>query len=511
MIAAGTAWLAGWGIAVNSANPPHTLRYLDPLSYAAIGLIAAGCLVVVAVMYDLPTRLRHKSQAELEQPIPEHAYVLADAPAQGTADADYISPELWRAAFQAGAEAMEQAGRGPAVAGRPATPQIDPADWVATCEESDDHRALAFILRHRVDNQGAIRAFSAFRCTVTDPGGVTAVATGTALFYQYVPQYFPKAPPVRPGLYHFSWEGQDAKGAWHEITQGTCDIDPPSPPASPAITNRWRNTTNGFEVPGLMRIRDHSMSHPGYPPENLPPSVRAAMLVACTPLGPAPATSDIRASFLDFVSQQPISELLSAITAVPDDFTWTTWGDRPREVFGAVLNGSNQQAPPIAWARLLLPEDGATLAMHDPRCAELVLHIYPRAPTGTPAPAANLAAWHHRTAQALALPGALAHFLTHDLGLATAGEPLAQIGISLDTPHSITELVDTENIPKVAGTSAPTWFLAWAVADPDGQATPGLTRTWLTQMCDSTLNLNNYEPVLEALTNSQQPPPGQNA
>ena len=282
--------------------------------------------------------------------------------------------------------------------------------------------------------------------------------------------------------------------------------DPDDPGEGPPITNRWRNTNHGSEVPRLMRIRDHSMSHPGFPLENAPPSMRTAMLVACDPLGPAPATSDIRASFLGFLGRQPISGFLSTITAVPDGFTWTAWGDQPRRVFGAVLNGTDQHATPIAWARLLLPEDGVSHTMHDPRCAELVLHAYPRAPGGDPAPAANLAAWHDRLTQALALPGALAHFLTDDLGLATTREPPAQIGVSLDTPHSMTELVDPQGIATLAGTSAPTWFLGWAVADPNGHAASGLTLTWLTQMCDSTLHLNGYEPVLRALTYSRQPP-----
>ena len=247
------------------------------------------------------------------------------------------------------------------------------------------------------------------------------------------------------------------------------------------------------------------MSHPGYPLENPPPSMRTALLVGCVPLGTRPATSDIRAKFLSFLSRQPISGFLAAATAVPDGFTWTAWGDQPRRVFGAVLNGSDQQAAPIAWARLLLPEDGAS-TMNESRCAELVLHVYPRTPGGDPAPAANLAAWYDRLTGAIALPGALAQSLTDDLGLVTAAEPPAQIGVSLDTPSSMTDLVDPEDITMLAGTSAPTWFLGWAVADPDGQAASGLALTWLTQMCDSTLHLNGYEPVLEAITNLGQAP-----
>jgi hypothetical protein len=40
--------------------------------------------------------------------------------------------------------------------------------------------------------------------------------------------------------------------------------------------------------------------------------------------------------------------------------------------------------------------------------------------------------------------------------------------------------------------------MGWAVADPDGAPAPALAQQWLTQMCDSTLKLNGYEPVLAA-------------
>lgn len=193
---------------------------------------------------------------------------------------------------------------------------------------------------------------------------------------------------------------------------------------------------------------------------------------------------------------------------MPNDFKWTAWGDNPRRVFGAVLNGHDSQAAPIAWARLLPREDDASHTMHDPQFAEFVLHVFPRIASGAPAPApaANLAAWHDRLGRVLTLPEAFANFLAYDLGLATTGEPPAQIGISLDTPHTMTELVDTEDIPVLAGTSAATWFLAWAIADPEGQTAPGVTHSWLTQMCDSTLHLDGYEPFLDALANPPQRP-----
>jgi hypothetical protein len=66
------------------------------------------------------------------------------------------------------------------------------------------------------------------------------------------------------------------------------------------VVDRWRCTTNGFEVPALMRIRDNNIYHPALtrPSEEKPKSVKIGVLVGCEALGDEPATSSIRAGFL---------------------------------------------------------------------------------------------------------------------------------------------------------------------------------------------------------------------
>jgi hypothetical protein len=49
------------------------------------------------------------------------------------------------------------------------------------------------------------------RCTVVTPSGMTVSATGNNRYFQY-PQEFENAPPVRPGLYRFRFEGQLTNG-----------------------------------------------------------------------------------------------------------------------------------------------------------------------------------------------------------------------------------------------------------------------------------------------------------
>jgi hypothetical protein len=284
----------------------------------------------------------------------------------------------------------------------------------------------------------------------------------------------------------------------------------PPPPPGPAITDRWRNINNGFEAGAMMRLRDYTLFHPAYtnPP---PPSMRTATRIACAPLAASPPTSDIRARFLAFLRSPAVSALLAALTTVSDDTQWTSWNDRPRSNFAAILTGPDTQSPPVAWAQITLPESGASHLGADPRAALLVIHIYPRTPQGDPAPAAGLPAWHQRLGLALTLPSAFADFLAHDLGLATTNDPLAQAGVSLDTPQSITQLIDPEDLQAVPGTTPRSTYMGWALAEPDGEPTPGLIHQWLTQICDNTLYVTDYEPTLQSLQDTAPPAAADNS
>jgi hypothetical protein len=276
----------------------------------------------------------------------------------------------------------------------------------------------------------------------------------------------------------------------------------------PAITDHWRSTNDGGEISGLlMNVRQNVMSHPGYmrrpPNENPPPSMRIGIRISCEPLGPTLATSDIRVSFLAFLSRLPIRHLLATLTTI-DGATWTAQDGRGRFNFGAVLGGELEAAP-VAWARLLLPQANGPRYGQDPESALLILHIEPRTSDGNPAPPVALPAWHGRLVQAIALPATLAKFLTRDLELATTGNQPAKIAVSLEAPRSLAELIDTRNITALPGSAAANSFTAWAVADPNGDRAADLAQLWLRDMCDYALYLDGYEPVLATLSNPQQP------
>jgi hypothetical protein len=270
----------------------------------------------------------------------------------------------------------------------------------------------------------------------------------------------------------------------------------PEPPRPQ--TSRWRHTTDGFEVPALMRITHKAFNHMGFlrSPEKTPPSVRIGALVACDPLGPTPSTSDLGSRFLGFLTRQPVLDLVSMMTHIDSAASWRRMAGNGRLMLEAAMMTEDQQEVPVAAAMLLLPQPGASHFGSDPRCAELVLHIEPRNAEGSPAAAAGLKEWRDRFARTLAVPGQLADFLTHELNLAAGAEPPAQLGVFLNAHRSIAELVDPGGLRSLPGSAQSNQFIGFAIADPDGKPFEAAADDLVGQLCDFTLHLENWETVL---------------
>jgi len=269
----------------------------------------------------------------------------------------------------------------------------------------------------------------------------------------------------------------------------------------PARTDLWRVTTDGFEVPALMRIKDTAFSHPGYMRQMAggqePPSMRIGALVACEPLGAEPSASDLRRLFLRFLDRPDVMLVIRSLGHVDEGLRWKTWGGRGRINLEAALVGDEGDAP-VASALMLLPEPGMSAFGRDPRFAQLVLHIQPQSAGGGPPRPAGLEEWHRLFEYALYIPKTLADFLTHGLQLSTTAEPPAQAGIWLNAPE-IQQLVDLEDLTPVAGTQPVPWFMGWAIADESGSPPDEVAVELLRQMCDYTLHLDQYEQVLGSL------------
>jgi hypothetical protein len=274
-------------------------------------------------------------------------------------------------------------------------------------------------------------------------------------------------------------------------------------PTGPATTDRWRLTINDVSSE-VLQLQNNGMSHPGYARrsslENPPPSFRIGMSMPCSPLDPAtPTTSEVRARFLSFLGQPPAMDLIRELTTLGDGLAWRARDDNPRHNFAAILSLPDTEEAPVAWARLLLPEEMTRRYGRDFRSAYFVLYVEPRSADGSPAPAASLVSWQQRLSGALKLPAALAAFLADDLGLPTADDPAAQVGVWLKAPHALTELVEVDAFDTVAGSPQSSWFMGFAIASPDGEQASWAALAWLRQMCDSSLHLDDYESALASL------------
>ena len=300
------------------------------------------------------------------------------------------------------------------------------------------------------------------------------------------------------------FEGADyGNGVWGFALSEGVDVKNlrGSPEPESVQTDRWRHTTDGAEVPSLMRITHKSFSHPAYlrAHQDQRPSVRFGVLVACDPLGPTPTASDLRSSFASFLASALPLGIVSELSYIDSDARWTSLAGNGRLMLEAALMTTDQSQAPTAAAVLLIPEPGRSRFGSDPRCAEFVLHVEPCAQDRTPAPPAPLMQWRDRFAQALMLPGALSQFLTSTLGLATSAEPAAQFGIWLNAPRSLGELIDTGDLKPLPGSALSNGFISYAIADPAGKTPNSAAVDILTQLCDFTLHLDGWESAIQVL------------
>ncbi len=269
-----------------------------------------------------------------------------------------------------------------------------------------------------------------------------------------------------------------------------------------AYTDRWRMTSDGFEVPALMRLGDAGAPLPALQmrtSEREPASMRIGALIACEPLGATPPTSDLAQAFLRFLETSHVMNAIKSITTVHAKAAWTRWAGNGRINLEAGLVGPSSGKSPVAWARLLLPEAGMSSYGQDPRFAELIIHIEPRGSDGSPVEPANIAAWHKRFTKAFSIPEGLHSFLTKGLRLNTTDDPAAQLGIALKTPHNMGDFVDFKGLHALEGSQPTPWYMAWAVADRKGQPPAEVAINLLRTMCDYTLHVDGYEAVLAGL------------
>src|ERR1700722_20046710 len=96
-------------------------------------------------------------------------------------------------------------------------------------------------------------------------------------------------------------------------------------PSAPAVTDRWRLTHSGIDVPGLTQMGSQAFDHPAYSRqvEQTPPWLRIRVVVACAPLGETPGWQDLRGRFAGLLMQESIRGLIWRLTDIPDGARWS--------------------------------------------------------------------------------------------------------------------------------------------------------------------------------------------
>lgn len=298
------------------------------------------------------------------------------------------------------------------------------------------------------------------------------------------------------------------QGVWgFVLTEGRAVINRRgAPQLAPAYTDRWRVTSNGFEVPALLRLGDYASPQPAWTaqaPGREPASMRIGALIACEPLGAEPPTPELGRLFLLFLDSPGVREPIASVTHIHGEAAWTRWAGNGRMNLEAGLTDrrvtGDSPGAFVAWARLLLPEVGMSSYGRDPRYAELIINIEPRRADGGPVEPADIRVWHERLTKALSIPDALEHYLTETLGLTTSDDPAAQLGVQLKTPHSMAELVSFEGLKILEGAQPVPWYMGWTIADPAGRRPEQAAIELLRNMCDYTLHVDEYEAILASL------------
>jgi hypothetical protein len=265
--------------------------------------------------------------------------------------------------------------------------------------------------------------------------------------------------------------------------------------SAPTFTSRWRCSASEFELgsPNLENAFFLERNYVLSVTERQSPSVCIGMLIACDPLAPTTAGTELRSRFRDFLTQPAIMGLVAEMTHVSHDDRWVSLAGNGLLMLQASLTAGEENTAPVASAIFVPSAAGQTLDGREPRCAELRICINPRNADGSAASPMRLADWQSRFTRALAVPRLLADFVSNDLGITASDDPHARFGIRLEAPGPLTGLIDIGGLSTLPGRDVSNQFTGWAIADPNGNPATATAREFVTQLCEHALNLDNYE------------------
>ncbi len=261
--------------------------------------------------------------------------------------------------------------------------------------------------------------------------------------------------------------------------------------AGPAMTSRWRLTHTTAVATAMTQLANQSFSHPAYmrSTEQAPPWVRMRAVVACDLLGETLRWQELRRKFDDLLEYESIRGLIDELTGIAGDARWRPRATHRRSWLETDLTEADEPAAPVASARLFLPEPEIAAGLR-PGCAELTIHADFTHGNNSSKTEFPLSYWRTRFIQAIAVPGELASWLEHHLGLMTSNQPAAQFGIMLQAKQSLTQIVKTDGIKKLPSSDTQNMFTGWAVADAKGKTVPELASEMTLDLSERILHLD---------------------
>lgn len=268
--------------------------------------------------------------------------------------------------------------------------------------------------------------------------------------------------------------------------------------SEPAVIGSWRHTADGFEASPLMNMANLSM--PGFESvRGESPQFRVGVCVASDPIASDVSSSFLGAKLLEFLRCPLASDLITSVVSDAAGMIWTRHAGNGALSLEAVLALPGDNRRPAASALFQPPVIGLRLYGRSEGIACIWIHLDPSDRNGGGVAAAGLGAWFERFVLAIRLAGAFANFLTDSLGLHTYDVPAARAGVMIQTVGPIVELVDPGDLAPLPGSFPAGQFLGYAIADTQGKSATHVARELLTQLCDHTLHLGDFEPVLESI------------
>ncbi|MHB1593321.1 MAG: hypothetical protein ACYCO9_08465 [Streptosporangiaceae bacterium] len=237
---------------------------------------------------------------------------------------------------------------------------------------------------------------------------------------------------------------------------------------APAIPGGWLYTSDGSRASAAMRAGELMLPGTGFrlEPDDRQPWVRFVVQIACSQIAPTLDPGQIWPLFMNFLKSQPVTSLVNGLTRPAPGIWWTRWATSSAGTVNALYTpGGEIEA--AASARLELP-DGTRRYGHDERYGTLILHFEPPQSSADRGSAAGPVAWTDHMMRALELPAALDQFLNEQLGVSTSADPPAVLGFRLETPHSLTELIDITALAELPGGHHKREAIGYFIADPQG-------------------------------------------